>query len=98
MTTRLEWARHGHRLRATWIHTLHPGSGTKFRRVLDACDSHWRTSREVMHLTGLCGGTARPLLFAAARKGLLLRRRAPVDASYPKHNFQPRWQYRLIGT
>lgn len=98
MTTFLEWARHGPRLKRRWLDTLHPNDGTKLARIIAVCDGHWRTHRDIVHLTGIPNGTAGPLLTAAARKRLLLRRPAPPDADYPKHMFRPRWLYRLPGT
>lgn len=98
MTTPFDWARRGWQLGPRWLSSIHPNDGTKLRRVLNVCDGHWRTSREVTRLSGLKGGTVRPLLFAAARKQLLLRRPARAEMVRSDHLFAVRWQYRRMGT
>lgn len=99
MTTHLDWARNKFVLEQRWIYTIHPSPGTKLAAVLAACDGAWRTSREVTRLTGLKGGTVRPLLYAAANKRLLLRRRTiGTNPHEPTERFKTRWQYRQPET
>lgn len=90
MTTPLEWARYGWKRGPCWLDSLHPADGTKLARIIAVCNGAWLTSRHVAGRTGINPNTVYPLLYAAARKRLLLRRRADGTRA--------RWAYRLPGT